>query len=158
MSNPETKPEGYVANPYGFAESTKPFYQGTLLPLLERHISVIDPWEEPVKHIFKAQPEDRPPLWLDLGDVHYDNIKNRAKIVVACLDQEPPDLGTAAEAVWASAHGIPVIGYRNDLRTSGEDGLPYNLMLGAAIRRSGGTEVTSLEALDAELTKRVPLL
>lgn len=152
------KPEGYVANPYGFAESTRYFYYGQLIPLVSKHITVIDPWKENIDHILAARPEDRPSLWLDLGDTHYNNIATRAKIVVAGLDQEPPDNGTVAEVAWAAAHGIPILGYRGDLRSAGEEGLPYNLMIGAAIRRTGGVAVSSLVELDRELQVRVPKL
>lgn len=158
MSTRKEKPIGYVASPYGFAESTRGFYYDTLLPLVKRHITVIDPWAEDVSPILAAKPKDQPSMWLDLGETHLNNIATRAKIVVASLDQEPPDSGTVIEIAWVAAHGIPIIGYRNDLRTSGEDGLPYNLMIGAAIRRSGGIAVASLVELEKELSHRVPNL
>jgi len=154
----QEKPEGYVASPYGFSESTKYFYEKALIPMVSRYITVLDPWKVDVGHILTAPEEQQPELWLDLGNYHYDTIAQRAKILVACLDQEPPDSGTVAEVVWATAHNIPVIGYRSDFRTSGEAGLPYNLMIGAAIRRSGGIAVASLTELEHELQARVPLL
>ncbi len=145
------KPNCYVASPYGFAESTKTFYEGTLLPMLRRHVNVLDPWSVDVGHILSAPTEDRPRLWFDLGDHHYETIKTQAKLLIACLDQEPPDNGTVAEVVCAAENDIPVIGYRNDLRTAGEEGLSFNLMIGAAIRASGGVFAASLQALEDEL-------
>lgn len=142
------KPNCYVANPYGFAESTKLWYEQKLLPLLRTHVTVLDPWSVDVSHIFEAEKHEQPKLWLDLGEHHLDTIAYNAELMVAALDQEPPDAGTIVEVAWAAAHNIPVIGYRNDLRTSGEDGLQYNLMVGAAIRRSGGIAVSSLAELD----------
>jgi len=150
----EIKEEWYIANPCGFAESTKLWYESELLPMAGKYVNVLDPWSVDVSHIVDAPIEERPALWLDLGDHHYDTIKNRAKGVIAILDQEPPDGGTVAEAVWAAANGIQVIGYRNDFRSAGEQGLPYNLMIGAAIRRSGGIAVTNLVELEAELRTR----
>lgn len=138
------KPPCYVASPYGFAESTKEFYYGTLLPLVSKYVTVIDPWAVDVGTM----------SWLDLGEHHLETIANEARLVVACLDQEPPDNGTVVEVAWAAAHGIPVIGYRGDLRTTGEEGLPYNLMIGAAIRRSGGAAVANLTELEHELRAR----
>jgi nucleoside 2-deoxyribosyltransferase len=91
--------------------------------------------------------------WLALGEVHLHAVAERADLVVACLDQEPPDNGTVVEVAWAAAHGRPVLAYRGDLRQGGEEGLRYNLMIGAAIRRSGGVEVATLEDLDRELAR-----
>lgn len=152
------KPAGYIASPYGFAESTKDFYYGKLIPLVSRYIIVIDPWAVDVAHILAAPKQQQPELWFDHGDYHFNTIAKMAKVVIAALDQEPPDNGTVVEVAWAAAHRIPVIGYRGDLRTTGEDGLPYNLMIGAAIRRSGGVAVGSLTELDQELQARAPRL
>jgi nucleoside 2-deoxyribosyltransferase len=138
----------YVASPYGFAESTRLFYTERLLPLVRAHVDVIDPWE------VDLPPGDTPAgRWLALGEVHLHAVAERADLVVACLDQEPPDNGTVVEVAWAAAHGRPVLAYRGDLRQGGEEGLRYNLMIGAAIRRSGGVEVATLEDLDRELAR-----
>ncbi|MEJ2890807.1 hypothetical protein [Actinomycetospora aeridis] len=76
--------KAYVASPYGFAESTKTWYDTTLLPLIEEHVEVLDPW--------KVQPEGSgPETWLALGARHLDTIEHEADLVVACLDQEPPE-------------------------------------------------------------------
>lgn len=139
----------YLASPYGFAESTRAFYEQTLLPLLREHVQVIDPWSVELGDI--ADPRER---WLDLGDRHLDAISERADLVVACLDQEPPDNGTVVELAWAAAQGLPVIAYRGDMRVGGEEGMRYNLMIAAAVRRSGGTEVATLEELGEALRAR----
>ncbi|GLZ49417.1 hypothetical protein Acsp06_56020 [Actinomycetospora sp. NBRC 106375] len=139
----------YVASPYGFAESTRTWYETTLLPRLREHVDVIDPWT--------VQPEaaghDPAATWLALGERHLRTIEHEADLVVACLDQEPPDNGTVVEVAWAAAHGKPVLAYRDDLRQGGEEGLRYNLMIGAAVRRSGGVEVADLDALTAALRR-----
>ncbi|MEJ2890808.1 hypothetical protein [Actinomycetospora aeridis] len=46
-----------------------------------------------------------------------------------------------------------MIAYRGDLRQGGEEGLRYNLMIGAAVRRSGGEEVGDLASLAAALRR-----
>jgi nucleoside 2-deoxyribosyltransferase len=136
----------YLASPLGFAESTRHFYADRLLPLVRSHVDVIDPWT------VDLPPGDAPAdRWLALGDVHLRAIAERADLVVACLDQEPPDNGTVVEVAWAAAHGRPVVAYRSDLRQGGEEGLAYNLMIGAVVRRSGGVEVSTLEDLDRAL-------
>jgi nucleoside 2-deoxyribosyltransferase len=145
----ERKVPTYVASPYGFADSTRSWYYGTLIPLLERHVQVLDPWAEvPLTLSADTSATDR---WFELGCRHLDNIKNNAQLLVAGLDQEPPDTGTVVELAWAAAHDIPVIGYRSDLRTSGEAGLKYNLMVGSVIRRSGGIEVSDLASLQQQV-------
>lgn len=149
------KPTCFVSSPMGFAESTKYWYDRVLLPLLSKHVIVLNPWEAEVSHILAAKLPDRSAMWLDLGDYHYETIKNKAKLVVAVLDQEPPDVGTVAEVAWAAAHNIPIIGYRGDVRVSGEEGNKYNLMIGAAIRRSGGVAVSNLEELESELKRLI---
>ena len=148
------KQEWYIASPSGFAESTKLWYEQRLLPLVRKYVIPLDPWAVDVRHILDAPAAEQPQLWLNLGDYHFDTITQHAKGVIAILDQEPPDVGTIAEVAWAAAHAIPVIGYRNDIRTTGEDGLPYNLMIAAAIRRSGGVAVASLVELETELRAR----
>ncbi len=138
----------YVASPYGFAESTRLFYTDRLLPLVRSHVDVIDPWEA------ELPAGDTPAArWLALGEVHLRSIAERADLLVACLDQEPPDNGTVVEVAWAAAHARPVVAYRGDLREGGEEGLRYNLMISAAVRRSGGVEVTTLEGLDQALAR-----
>ena len=146
------KPICYVASPYGFAESTKHWYTSILLPVLNKYVDVIDPWLVDGSHIFAAPKEDRQGLWMDIGDAHFSSIE-RAWLIIAFLDQEPPDGGTVCEVAWAAAHEIPVIGYRNDFRTSGEDGMPFNLMIAAAIRKSGGVMVASLDELEKQLKR-----
>ena len=131
----------YVASPYGFAESTRLWYDTVLLPLVARHVEVLDPWAQPLGD--ETDPVER---WLGLGARHLATISERADLVVAGLDQEPADAGTLVELAWAASRGLPVIAYRNDLRRSGEEGLRYNLMIGAAVRASGGTEVADLDA------------
>ncbi len=123
------------------------------MPLVEAHAVVLDPWSVDTSQITSAAPGDQFELSLALGTAHYKTIAERADLLVAILDQEPPDNGTVAEVVWAAAHRIPVIGYRGDLRSSGEPGMPYNLMVGAAIRLSGGAEVSTLGALQFELER-----
>jgi nucleoside 2-deoxyribosyltransferase len=151
---PRVKEEWYIASPDGFAESTQLWYEVALLPMLRRYVIPLDPWEADVSHIQAAPPAEKPELWLGLGDHHLETIRDRAKGVIAILDQEPPDDGTVTEVGFAAALNIPVIGYRNDVRMNGRDGLPYNPMIGAAIRHSGGVAVANLLELEAELQTR----
>ncbi len=151
-----SKPKAYIASPMGFAESTRTWYDNTLLPTVSKYVEPLDPWTVDVTHILETDPTERPALWVELGMQHYQTIQEEADLVIAVLDQEPPDTGTVAEIAYAAAHNIPVIGYRSDIRTTGEEGLPYNLMVGAAIKMSGGIAVASLVELENELKQRYP--
>lgn len=149
MGTTNHKPACYVASPYGFAESTRHWYYDALLPTLERYVAILDPWKEDTSHILTARPEERPALWTALGEKHLKTIAEKAQLIVAGLDQEPPDVGTCIEVGHAAAFNIPIIGYRSDLRTSGEEGLPYNLMIAASIKQTAGIAVSNLDDLEA---------
>ena len=145
----------YVASPCGFAESTKRWYKD-LLDQLRNNVDIVDPWEENVDPILALPAEQRRDSWIELGIKHYGKI-DKCDLVVAILDQEPPDNGTVCEIAHAAAapKPIPVIGYRGDTRTSGEDGVPVNLMILAAIRLSGGEYTTSVPDLVAAVIRRL---
>jgi nucleoside 2-deoxyribosyltransferase len=152
-SSGRTRPTCYVASPCGFADATRLWYETVLLPLVEAYAVVLDPWSVDASQMASAKAVAPQEVSLALGEAHYAAIRNRADLLVAVLDQEPPDNGTVAEVAWAAAHSVPVIGYRSDFRVSGEPGMPYNLMIGAAIRLSGGVEVSSVGALELELKR-----
>ncbi len=151
------KLKAYVASPYGFAESTRPFYYETLLPLIRCcHIEVIDPWALTPKFVIDAA--DRLPLGPE--KVKAWKIVNRliggnnvlgieqCDFMVAVLDGTDVDSGTAAEIGWGAAKGKPVAGYRGDFRPSGDNmGTLVNLQVEEFIYRSGGDIVTNLDDL-----------
>jgi nucleoside 2-deoxyribosyltransferase len=147
------KKKCYVASPCGFADSTGFWYKQELLPALEPLVEVVDPWTSDVSHILRLPVAERRPGWTALGLDHYHQVET-SDMVVAILDQEPPDNGTVCEVAYAAARRIPVIGYRNDTRMSGEEGCQVNLMILAAIERSDGSYTTSLPDLIAEVTRR----
>jgi nucleoside 2-deoxyribosyltransferase len=153
-----SKPLCYVASPCGFAESTTLWYRRKLLPALRKYVVVKDPWGPAqtrlVREIESRPVNERYDGWISLGKRHYDTI-SKCAMLVAVLDQEPPDNGTVCEVVFASAQSIPVIGYRNDARTSGESGVTMNLMILTAIYRSGGCLTSGLKELLTEVRARV---
>jgi len=70
---------------------------------------------------------------------------DRAGALVAVLDGVDVDSGTAAEIGYAFARGIPIVGYRGDLRLAGDnDGAVVNLQVEYFVRAGGGTIVTSV--------------
>jgi nucleoside 2-deoxyribosyltransferase len=64
------------------------------------------------------------------------------------------DSGTAAEIGYAFARGIPIVGYRGDLRLGGDnDGAIVNLQVEYFVRASGGTIVTRLPEITGALRR-----
>lgn len=114
----------YAASPFGFAESTRGFYGGDYLSAIKNlGAEVIDPWETAQQDIdvYLAAPEWKKPRALVRAGVNNIAGVESASVVVAGVDQEPPDVGTLVELGVAAANGMPIVLYRNDLRrfTSG---------------------------------------
>lgn len=57
------------------------------------------------------------------------------------------DAGTASEVGYAAALGLPCLGVRSDLRSSGEPGMSVNLQLEGFVALSGGFVARSLDEL-----------
>ena len=74
--------------------------------------------------------------------------------MVAVLDGPDVDSGTAAEIGFASALGKPIVGYRSDLRLSGDnEGTTVNLQVEYFVRKTGGTIVLYLNSLREQLAQ-----
>ncbi len=149
----------YVASPYGFSLPTRIFYNETLLPaLVEQGAQVLDPWAAPFDDLPVA-------LALPAGPAAEDAIRaanrkhgdyNRRLLdecagVFAVLDGTDVDSGTAAEIGYAAARGIAVIGWRSDLRQTGETGAMVNLQVEYFITCNGGSIHRDLAAATAAL-------
>ena len=77
-------------------------------------------------------------------------------MVLANLDGQDVDSGTAAEIGYAFAKGKPIIGYRGDLRLSSDNvGSTVNLQVEFFIRESGGEIVTSASTIPTALARVV---
>ena len=74
-----------------------------------------------------------------------------SQLLIAQLDGQEVDAGTAAEVGYGAALGMPCVGVRSDLRASGEPGMHVNLQLEAFIVQSGGFIASSLDELVARL-------
>ena len=124
----------YVANPYGFALSTKGFYNRTLLPAVKSKIDYIDPWTVAEKEIgiaLAADPEKQATAWTMIGISHIERIR-KARMYIGCFDQEPVDVGSLVELGVAAGFGKPVVIYRNDLRTITEGPSAFDASIQAA--------------------------
>jgi nucleoside 2-deoxyribosyltransferase len=76
-----------------------------------------------------------------------------ARLLIAHLDGQEVDAGTAAEVGYGAALGLPCLALRSDLRASGEPGMHVNLQLEAFVMLSGGFLAGSLADLVARLAE-----
>jgi nucleoside 2-deoxyribosyltransferase len=119
----------YVASPLGFTLPTRIFYTRTLLPALAANgARILDPWDPPFHDLPDAlalPPGPARDLALNaanrrLGDRNR-MLLDEAAVVFAVLDGADVDSGTAAEIGYAAARAKPVIAWRSDLRSTGDN-------------------------------------
>lgn len=142
------KLKAYLASPYGFAESTKYFMDKVYVPALKEVVEVINPWE------LTSDSEVAEALNKGVLGKFYVEIGRRNKaaidsadIVIAALDGQEVDSGTAAEIGYAAGVGKKIFGYRGDFRQTGEKEATVNLQVEYFITNSGGEIVSDLESL-----------
>ena len=149
----------YVASPCGFSLPTRIFYNDVLLPaLVEQGAQLLDPWAAPFDDLGQA-------LALPAGTAADEAVRaanarhgaynrellDRCVAVFAVLDGTDVDSGTAAEVGYAAGRGVPVIGWRSDLRQTGETGAVVNLQVEYFITGNGGSIHRDLAASTAAL-------
>jgi nucleoside 2-deoxyribosyltransferase len=142
------RPHCYVASPLGFTEAGRHYYQGTLLPALAVVIEPVDPWvlvSDAELAEARANGTERE-LAAEIGVRNTEALKS-CELLVAVLDGQELDSGTAAEVGYASALGIRCFGLRTDHRKSGEVGAKVNLQVESFLVTSGGSIADSLESL-----------
>jgi len=146
------RPRAYIAGPLGFTESGRAYYVGHYLPALREHVEPVDPWTLSLPEEFAAATADgrEREFGLEVGARNAEAIAS-SQIVIAHLDGQEVDAGTASEVGYGAALGLPCIGLRSDLRRSGEPGMSVNLQLEAFVALSGGFVARSLEELVARL-------
>src|SRR4051812_4618105 len=115
-------PEIYVASPLGFTDAGRMYSETVLLPAVRAAgLEPLDPWDvEPdVLRVF-ALDRDDPERKRLLGDTNrLVGRRNAAMIrratgVLAVLDGDDVDSGTAAEIGYAAALMRPIVGLRTD--------------------------------------------
>jgi nucleoside 2-deoxyribosyltransferase len=147
----------YAAGPLGFSEAGRAFHAGRVLPALRGlGCEILDPWtltEQAKIDAALAMPygEQRRDAWRRLNAEIAANNRaaiDRCDLVVAVLDGVDVDSGTAAEIGYAFARGKPIVGYRGDVRATGDnEGALVNLQVEYFIRASGGTIITGIDEL-----------
>jgi nucleoside 2-deoxyribosyltransferase len=148
----------YAAGPLGFSAATRPFHDEVLVPALRaRGFEVLDPWAGGAA-IEAALAVPDPAARLEaLRSANASVAEANASMIASCdavfavLDGTDVDSGTAAEIGYACALGRPVVGWRGDLRSAGDnEGAVVNLQVQWFVERSGGRIERTLEAaLDA---------
>ena len=153
----------YLAGPLGFTESGRAFHKANIIPKIQAlGFEILDPWtltdEAAIREVQSIRCEvERKRAWQTLSFTMGEN-NHRAidasSLLFAVLDGADVDSGTAAEIGYAFAAGKPILGYRSDLRQSGEnEGVSINLQVEYFIRKSGGQIITQLDALGDALSQ-----
>ena len=150
------RPRCYIASPLGFSEPGRVYYAERYIPALAEHVEPVDPWALSLPAEFAAAREAGPErafaFAIEVGERNATAIRG-SQLLIAQLDGQEVDAGTAAEVGYAAALGLRCLGVRSDLRASGEPGMRVNLQLEAFIVLSGGFIVGSLEDLVARLAR-----
>jgi nucleoside 2-deoxyribosyltransferase len=133
-------PRCYVASPLGFSEAGSLYYRQVLLPALRAVVEPVDPWsltspDEVAAAAATAGGERE--LALEIGLRNARAIES-CTLLVAHLDGQEVDSGTAAEVGFGMARGLRCFGLRSDLRQSGEPGVAVNLQVEYFLLASGG--------------------
>lgn len=151
----------YVASPLGFTASTRAFMYEKLIPAIQQAgVNPVNPWDSgpdvekkivAVKRVTNL--DERRAEWKKIVDMlGQANARSIECVdgIVAVLEGVDVDSGTAAEIGYGAALNKWIIGYREDLRHTGEDETAeVNLQVEFFIRASNGVIVHSLD----ELTK-----
>jgi len=138
----------YLASPLGFTEGGRYYYEHVMLPALAAVVEVVDPWQltsgQEVRDAFAAGRHRE--VALEIGRRNIEAIKS-CELLLAYLEGQEPDCGTATEVGYAAGIGLTCFGLRTDLRQSGEPGVAVNLQLETCIVASGGVICASLGEL-----------
>jgi nucleoside 2-deoxyribosyltransferase len=152
-------PRVYVAGPLGFTDAGRMYNDKVLLPAVRAAgFEPLDPWDvdAEVLRVF-GLPRDDLERAQRLAGTNREVGRRNAELIrsaagmLAILDGDDVDSGTAAEIGFACAIGCPVVGLRTDLRTSGDnEATVVNLQVEYFVVESGGCLATTLDrALDA---------
>jgi nucleoside 2-deoxyribosyltransferase len=146
------RPRAYVASPLGFSEAGRAYYAEHYLPALREHVQPVDPWalSDPEEFAAARAAGREQAFGVEVGARNAEAIAG-SQLLVAHLDGQEVDAGTAAEVGYAAALRMPCVAIRSDLRSSGEPGMTVNLQVEAFVALSGGFIVRSLDELLARL-------
>jgi nucleoside 2-deoxyribosyltransferase len=147
-------PKVYIASPLGFTAAGRLYSESVLLPAVRAAgLEPLDPWNvaPEILRVFELDRDD--PVRKELlgetnrivGGRNAEMIRS-ADGVLAVLDGDDVDSGTAAEIGYAAAVACPIVGLRTDLRVSGDnEATLVNLQVEWFIFESGGLLTTNLD-------------
>ena len=154
----------YLAGPSGFYEAGRLWHQSVVIPAISRAGLVpIDPWanQSAIADVMASMdfgPERRDALsGANLATGRYDlGLIDESEAVLACLDGQDVDSGTAVEIGYAFARGLLIVGLRTDIRWSADnEGGVVNLMVETCVIDSGGILTASLDGAVEFLARRL---
>jgi nucleoside 2-deoxyribosyltransferase len=157
-----TKPAIYMAGPLGFTAAGRLYHETVLLPAVRAAGFVaLDPWDvEPELNAILELPVGSAERLARLPEVNRAIGERNARLIDGCaavlavLDGNDVDSGTAAEIGYAAAKRKPVVGLRCDHRVSGDnEATLVNLQVEWFIVQSGGQLETDLGAAIAAVTR-----
>ncbi|HWE09985.1 MAG TPA: nucleoside 2-deoxyribosyltransferase [Solirubrobacteraceae bacterium] len=148
------RPRCYIASSFGFTEPGRRYYEDVYLPALATVVDPVDPWAlTTARELADALDRGRQrELALEIGRRNSAAIRSCA-LLVAQLDGQEVDSGTAAEVGFGFGLGLTCFGWRSDLRQAGEPAVTVNLQVESFIVDSGGMIVASLSELLAALER-----
>lgn len=140
-------PAVYAAGPSGFTAAGLAFHHRVVLPaLLDAGCRPLDPWQPdaPPARAFADAVAAGGDLAAAIRAITARNVDLIAAAdgVLAVLDGNDVDSGTAAEIGWAAARGLPVVGIRLDLRRTGDPGATVNAQVEHFCELTGGGVLT----------------
>ncbi len=144
----------YVAGPSGFFEAGRLWHRDVVIPaVIAAGLVPKDPWSGPfpVAEVLSTMEyglDRRAALHeANLAQGRYDlDLIDDSEAVLASLDGQDVDSGTALEIGYGFARGLLLVGVRTDIRRcSDNEGSIVNLMIETCIVDSGGILTDSLD-------------
>lgn len=154
----------YLAGPSGFSEPGLSWHNGVLVPkVLAAGLVPKDPWanQSAIVDVLESMPfgpERRDALRIaNLEQGRYDlTLIEESQAILAVLDGQDVDSGTALEIGYGFARGLLIVGLRTDIRRcSDNEGSEVNLMIETCIEDSGGIFTTSVDEAVAHVAARL---
>jgi nucleoside 2-deoxyribosyltransferase len=154
----------YIAGPSGFFEAGRLWHRDVVLPAVEvAGLEAVDPWSgdsaiAAVLATMEYGTGRRSALQEANLEVGRRNLRliDESRAVLASLDGQDVDSGTALEIGYAFAKGLLIVGVRTDIRRcSDNEGSIVNLMIETCIVESGGILTESLTKAVTFLASRL---
>lgn len=143
----------YIASPLGFSAPGRYWSSEVLHPaLVQADFEILDPWDDDAGLVaaFALQPDAARDKAMkaasrDLAAKNFALLRE-ADALLAVLDGTDVDSGTSAEMGYACALGIPVVGLRTDVRSSGDhEAVTVNLQVEECVHSTGGIITEDVE-------------